>query len=199
MHTRTNRRVLKTIATLVFAMTTTVAMAQDNLEERKSAAETAASTLIQELGRALKTSMASNGPDGAIEVCREIAPRIANDLSLKNGWKVTRVGTRVRNSMMGIPDEWEQIGLKYFSEQIEAGTTPADLSYQEVVAEGSQRYFRYMKPIVTQPLCLSCHGPANALSPSIQAVLDQQYPHDEATNYAIGELRGAVSIKQPLD
>ncbi len=199
MRTGTNRRAVTIIATLLFAMTAAVAMAQEDLEERKSAAETASSTLIQELGRALKTSMANSGPEGAIEVCRDIAPGIANDLSLKNGWKVTRVGTRVRNSMMGIPDEWEQIGLKYFSEQIEAGTAPADLSYQDVVAEGGQRYFRFMKPIVTQPLCLSCHGPADALSPAIQAVLEQQYPHDKAINYAVGELRGAVSIKQPLE
>ena len=184
---------------LFLALTMAVATAQDELKAREDAAAAVAATLVQELGSALKKTMAEGGPEAAITVCREIAPTIANDLSLKNGWKVTRVGTRVRNTMMGIPDEWEQIGLEYFSEQIDAGTAFEDISYKEVVTEGKQRYFRFMKPIVTQPLCLSCHGPSEAMSSAIQATLDQHYPHDQATNYTVGELRGAVSIKQPMD
>ncbi len=184
---------------LLLVLTMAVTTAQGELNAREDAAAAAAKTLIQELGSALKTNMAAGGPEAAITVCRDIAPTIANDLSLKNGWKVTRVGTRVRNTMMGIPDEWEQIGLEYFSEEIDAGTALEDLSYTEVVTEGKRRYFRYMKPIITQPLCLSCHGPSDAMSPAIQAMLDQHYPHDQATDYTVGELRGAVSIKQPLD
>lgn len=184
---------------LLLVLTMAVATAQEELKTREDAAAVAATTLIQELGNALKKNMAEGGPEAALTVCREIAPTIANDLSLKHGWKVTRVGTRVRNTMMGIPDEWEQLGLKYFTEQIDAGAAFEDLSFKEVVAEGDQRFFRFMKPIVTQPLCLSCHGPSDAISPAIQATLDQHYPHDQAINYTVGELRGAVSIKQPLD
>ncbi len=186
-------------AALLLMQIMTVAMAQDDLSVRQNAAASVAAALIQELGSTLKTNMAEDGPEAAITVCRDIAPTIANDLSLEYGWKVTRVGTRVRNTMMGIPDAWEQHGLAYFSAEIDAGAAFEDLDYTAVITEGNQRYFRFMKPIVTQPLCLGCHGPSEALSPAIQTILDQHYPHDQAINYAVGEIRGAVSIKQPLE
>ena len=33
---------------------------------------------------------------------------------------------------------------------------------------------------------------------AIKAKLNSEYPHDKATGYTLGMLRGAVSIKRPL-
>lgn len=33
----------------------------------------------------------------------------------------------------------------------------------------------------------------------VKAELDKQYPYDQARDYKIGDLRGAISIKQPMD
>jgi hypothetical protein len=56
-----------------------------------------------------------------------------------------------------------------------------------------------MKPIMVQSKCLLCHGSSDQIPESIRLMLKQQYPFDRAIGYKTGELRGAVSIKQPLD
>lgn len=173
--------------------------ADDELAQRRTAARTAAQTLVGQLGEKLKQEMAAGGAQAAIEVCRDAAPQIAGELSRANGWRVTRVGTRVRNPMLGMPDAWEQTVLATFQQRIAAGEKPADIAYGEVVAEPDGRYYRFMKAIPTQEACLSCHGDAAKIAAPVRAELQRHYPFDRATGYAVGELRGAISIKQPLD
>jgi hypothetical protein len=55
-----------------------------------------------------------------------------------------------------------------------------------------------MKPIVVQSKCLFCHGSSEQIPEPIRMVLKKHYPFDAAIGYKAGELRGAVSIKQPL-
>ena len=45
---------------------------------------------------------------------------------------------------------------------------------------------------------MSCHGPAAGLDASLKAKLLETYPHDQATGYAKGEIRGALTVKRPL-
>lgn len=175
------------------------ATAQDDIAAREQAAKAVAAEFVKTLGGTLKQQMSEGGPIQAIAICRDIAPAIANDLSLEHGWKVTRVGTRVRNPMMGLPDAWEQAGLKAFQARADNGEKFAEMSYSEVVAEGDVKYFRFMKPLGVKPLCQSCHGPADKIPDAVQTVLDERYPHDRAVGYDVGDLRGAVSIKQPMD
>lgn len=61
-----------------------------------------------------------------------------------------------------------------------------------------EQYYRFMKPIAVQPQCLLCRGPFQTIPGEIGAVLRKQSPFDEAVGYKAGELRGAVSIKQPV-
>ncbi|MDH3515051.1 MAG: DUF3365 domain-containing protein [Gammaproteobacteria bacterium] len=166
---------------------------------RKQAAAAVTKEFVTELGGALKTQLQSAGPASAISVCRDIAPSIANRLSLQNGWKVTRVGTRVRNAMIGTPDIWEQEQLKRFEERAGKGEDYQQMSHAEIVSEPRGRFFRFMKPIPVAEVCLQCHGGEAQIADDVKAALDTAYPHDQAVNYALGDLRGAVSIKQPLD
>ncbi len=62
-----------------------------------------------------------------------------------------------------------------------------------------ERYFRYMKAIGTQPVCLTCHGTSEQIPANVEEALATSYPFDQATGYSAGDIRGAVSIKQPLD
>lgn len=184
-------------ALATFALTS--ALADEDIASREQAAKAATSAFVKNLGGALKQHMSEGGPAKAITVCRDIAPEIANDLSLEHGWKVTRVGTRVRNTMMGIPDAWEQAALAQFQKRRKDGETFAKMTYSEVVTEGDHRYFRFAKPIGIKPLCLNCHGGTADIPDTVQALLAEQYPHDQAIGYRVGELRGAVSIKQPMN
>jgi len=170
-----------------------------DIQARVSAARQTASAFMKQLGGTMKREMQAGGPVAAMKVCREQAPRIANEISLEKGWKVTRVGTRVRNSMLGTPDAWEQRVLKAFEERAAKGEKFRDMTYYEVVEEPAGRSLRFMKAIGVAPKCLVCHGPTEQIAAPVRQQLRALYPHDRATGYRAGDLRGAVSIKQPLD
>jgi hypothetical protein len=158
-----------------------------------------ATQLVQQTGAALKKALADSGPEGAIGVCKQVAPEIAGNLSRENGVRVARVSLKVRNAVLGHPDAWEQAVLADFDRRAAAGEKPEAMERAEIVSEPAGRYFRYMKAIPTQPMCLACHGAPEALPPSIVEKLAAEYPKDRATGYAVGQIRGAVTVKRLLD
>ena len=166
---------------------------------RTQAAKQTVMLFAKELGGTLKAELGKAGLSGAIGVCRDIAPVIANRLSLQNGWKVSRVGTRVRNPMVGTPDAWEQQVLAGFRTRVAQGESYQEMSHSEIVQEPGGRYFRFMKPIPVQEACLACHGNVDDVAEPVRNALAESYPHDQAINYKLGDLRGAFSIKQPLE
>lgn len=157
-----------------------------------------AQDLLKKLGGTLQAEMKANGAEAGIKVCREVASSMALQASLDKGWKVARVGTRTRNNLVGTPDAWEQAVLESFNKRMAAGEKIETLEQMQIVEEPSGRSFRYMKAIGTQPQCLACHGPQDQIAPGVKAALGQAYPHDQATGYTAGQLRGAVTIKRPL-
>lgn len=184
------------ICTVICALSTSPALAE--MTEREKAASEVANGFLKELGEAMTREMTKGGPTEAIKVCAELAPEIAGRLSREHGWRVTRVGTRVRNPLLGMPDAWEQKVLTEFDERAAKGESLAGMTRSEAVMEPDGQYYRFVKPIALQPQCVLCHGPSERIPEGIRTVLKQQYPFDAATGYQAGELRGAVSIKQPM-
>ena len=45
-------------------------------------------------------------------------------------------------------------------------------------------------PIRIAGKCLLCHGPQDSLGADVRSALASKYPHDQATGYAAGDLRG---------
>lgn len=157
-----------------------------------------ASQLAQQLGAALRREMGTAGPEGAVAVCRQFAPDIAGTLSREAGLRVARVSLKPRNPMLGQPDAWEQAALAEFDRRAAAGDKPETLERHEIVDEPQGRYFRYLKAIPVQPLCVACHGPAETLAPGVRERLAAEYPHDRATGYSPGQVRGAITVKKRL-
>ena len=85
-----------------------------------------------------------------------------------------------------------------FDRRVAAGSKPEDLEAAIVVEEPTGKFVRYMKALPVAPMCLTCHGGANDIPPAVKATLSREYPHDRATGYKAGEVRGAVTIKRPL-
>jgi len=164
-----------------------------------AASRAVSAQLLQQLGAALKQELARGGPGAAIGVCRDAAPEIAGKLSRQSGARVARVSLKTRNPLLGTPDGWEQAVLADFDRRAAAGEKPETLEYSETVTEPQGRYFRYMKAIPVQPLCLTCHGPDAMIAPAVMQLLESNYPHDRARGYTTGQIRGAVTIKRPLD
>ena len=189
-------RIVVSAVGIVTALTGGMALADSYQREQAAAKVTEA--FLQELSAAMNREMSKGGPLEAIKVCGELAPEIANRLSRENGWRVTRVGIRVRNPLLGMPDAWEQKILGEFAARAAKGEAFANMTYSELVSEPRGQYFRFMKPIAVQPKCLLCHGPAETIPEPIKKILTKHYPFDSATGYKAGDLRGAISIKQPL-
>ncbi len=165
----------------------------------KKEAQQVSQELVTKLGAALKQALTESGPEGAISVCRDTAPMLANSLSRSTGWKVGRVSLRARNPLIGQPDAWEQKILQRFDYEAAGSANAAKLYAAEIVTEPEADYFRYMKALPVKPLCLTCHGTERTIPATVQARLAKEYPNDAATGYSAGQIRGAVSIKRRLE
>lgn len=169
-----------------------------------------------------------NDPNIFAEVfpaCPEIAPVIGSNVSRQTGYLVRRVTTNTRNSR-NTPDEWELAQLHAFADMA-ANADPRtqfnitkpdgsilptkEFEISAVVKEGtgkdSRFYFRYMRSITMPGMpnepphlpCLKCHGTFEQLGLGVSDAVQQFYPHDTAMGYKKGDIRGAWSVKIPLD
>jgi hypothetical protein len=158
-----------------------------------------AADLVNQLGQRLKAALSADGPVAAVSVCKEAAPSIARGLSAQHGAQITRVGTRVRNPNMGVPNGWQKEALAEFETRLEKGDKPGDLEYWKVVERSDgQRELRYAKAIVTQQLCVTCHGKPEDIPAPLMEKIRAEYPADQATGYSVGKLRGAVVVTRPM-
>ncbi|MES0873650.1 Tll0287-like domain-containing protein [Sinimarinibacterium thermocellulolyticum] len=150
----------------------------------------------QELGGQLKAAMQAGGPAAAISICKDLAPAIATRLSQETGWQVRRIGTRARNTALGVPDAWEQERLAEFALRLAQGEAVETLSLRVTVEAPQGRFERYLRAIPTQASCLACHGDPAGQPETLRAALASHYPDDTATGYRLGELRGAFSLSR---
>ena len=187
---------LLTGAALLLALGAVAASAED-LDRFQDEGRKVVTELAARLGAELQKEMKAGGPVSAIKVCREAAPALASEASRKTGWKVSRVSLKTRNPALGLPDAWEQKVLAVFVKRLEK-EKPDDMEFAAIVEEPQGRFYRYMKAIPTQGACLRCHGGEDAIPPDVKAALKAEYPHDRAVGYALGQIRGAFSIKRPL-
>lgn len=186
------------LATLALAAALATPVAADDTARHLEESRALAKAMQGQLAPLLMKEINERGPDGAIGVCTTIAPSVASDLSRKNGVKVSRVSLRARNPVLGTPDAWEQKVLAEFDRRAAAGEKPDAIEFGEVVAEPAGKSWRYMKALPVMQLCTNCHGPADALAPAVKARLQAEYPHDKATGYSVGQIRGTVTVKRPL-
>jgi hypothetical protein len=160
-----------------------------------ASARAAADTLQRELLAALTQAMSVSGPAGAISVCNEKAPQIAARISGDTSVDIGRTALRIRNPA-NAPDAWEKDRLADFAARLAAGKPPANM--EDYVAEQTPDGWRlrWMRPIMLQPMCTSCHG--TDVSSDIGEVLSGLYPGDQATGFSPGELRGAFTATVSL-
>lgn len=158
-------------------------------------ARTAAKGFAGELKGTLEAAINADGAVGAIAVCSTRAPIIAAEHGQKLGGSIRRVSMRQRNPG-NEPDDWEFAVLDNFANRLRAGTDPARLETATIEGTGSSRQLRYARAILTDTLCLTCHG--ETIIPPVQAKLAELYPEDRATGHKQGDLRGILSVTMPM-
>ena len=183
------------IPVLILLMAAGFSSAQDApqpVDPKQAESQALVKRFAGELQTALMTAMGEGGPQQAITVCKDIAPEIASRLSRESGAAVSRTSLRLRNPQ-NLPREWQEQVLRDFDAAVASGGDAAMLEYFSA-ADGDNDA-RYMKAIPTGGLCLACHG--SEIAPDVRELLQSEYPHDRATGYANGEVRGAFSVIWP--
>lgn len=186
------------LAALVGAAAGALAQSADDMRRYLEDGRNVATKFARDLGGELRRELEATGPLRSIIVCKFSAPEVASSLSRMTGWRVSRVSLRTRNPALGQPDAWEHRVLVDFDRRAQSGEKPESIEFGEVVTEPGGVFFRYMKALPVDRMCLQCHGPADSLSGSVKERLATDYPFDRATGYSLGQIRGAVTVKRPL-
>lgn len=94
------------------------------------------------------------------------------------------------------PDDWERRQMEQMSFMLDTGIDPETMEVTEIVVEGEEKVFRWMRPLLMGETCLACHG--ETIDGRVKQLLAQEYPLDDATGYSEGQMGGAYSVRQVL-
>lgn len=157
-----------------------IPLAQD--DARRAKADEADQLLRQRLmGKVMKT-VKEEGFVAAVAVCHGEAEPITNAVGEEMNVKIGRVSDKLRNP--------ENVGPDWVAPLIDAADEKAHYVVQDEV-------FRAVKPLPIAENCLNCHGPKDELAEGVASALNEYYPEDQATGYALGDIRGWVWVEVP--
>ena len=138
----------------------------------------------QLLGSQLKQKIAEGGPENALEFCNINAIPLTDSISKKYNVSIKRVSDQYRNPDNAANPQ-EIAVITTYKAMLAAGKMPKGL-----LKDG-----HYYSPIVTNAMCLQCHGtPGKEMTEQTHKKIKSLYPQDKATGYGVDELRGIFSI-----
>lgn len=162
-----------------------VSHAQPSVTERGMAM---AQTTKAELGKNLMGQIQKNGVIAALDFCNIQALPITDSMATVHKAHIKRVTDKPRNPH-NTASAVEAAHIETFKQQIAAGQEPTPI----VTSSGTKVDFYY--PIVTNNMCLKCHGtPGRELELATLDKIRQLYPADAAKGYSENEVRGIWSI-----
>ena len=167
-------------------------------KDQRIAMRATASDFMKELKGILIKQMQTGGVLQAVSVCSDTAQVLTNNFGVERGIYIKRVSLKNRNPN-NFPDEFEKRVLNQFELLHQNNEVNNETEFVEIVSEGDYNYLRYLKPIIIQAECLSCHGSQADIMPEVRNLITQNYPDDKAVGYKTGDLRGAVSIKKVIE
>ncbi|MBN1338136.1 MAG: DUF3365 domain-containing protein [Bacteroidales bacterium] len=157
--------------------------------------ETVAKDLMLTLQKELQAALAGGNFRQAIKICERKAIPITITVAQRE-YSVTdlkRVTRKYRNPA-NAPDSVELLALEYFDELFARQNDRPDNFIQKITGKDGS-YFNYYKPIYTNGLCLSCHGPNTQMDQEVLHILDSLYPGDMARGYNAGDFRGLIKVQ----
>lgn len=142
------------------------------------------------LSTKLKNVLGKQGFEEAIQYCSLSAQPLTDTLSRMYNCTIRRTTLQTRNPLNQAND-YEAAILADWAADLKDGK-----ELTAVVQEFAPDTVQYYAPIRIQPLCLNCHGVVGAeLTEDNHRLLQRLYPEDQATGYALGDLRGMWSIQ----
>ena len=127
---------------------------------------------------------------------RDHVPGWTKEIGDKLGVDFSRIALRTRNPS-DAPDQWETDQMELFEFSREAGVDPTTMEVAEIVTEGKQKVFRWIRPLVMGEMCVACHG--EAIDARLVTLLSQEYPLDDAVDYLENDIGGSYSVRKVLN
>ncbi|MCF8372220.1 MAG: DUF3365 domain-containing protein [Bacteroidales bacterium] len=141
------------------------------------------------LGKNLMHAINSEGTEQAISFCSSRAIPLTDSMALSFDAKIKRVSDRNRNPN----NKASTVELDYINNSKEAISKGQTIKPKLITTENG--YIGYY-PIMTNGLCLKCHGQLNKdIAADLYSKIKQLYPQDSAIGYKEGELRGIWVIE----
>ena len=136
----------------------------------------------------LISSIQKQGTVKAIEFCNINAIPLTEEVSKKHNAKIKRATDKPRNQDNKASSQ-ELIQILNFKDQIlnNKQISPTIIKSKEKV----NFYF----PIITNSMCLQCHGTTQDITPSVKSKIHELYPKDIAIGYKENQVRGIWSIE----
>lgn len=136
----------------------------------------------------LQKALANGSIESALRYCNVHAYPIADSLAAVYSVSIKRVSDKNRNPR-NKTDKMGNFMMKGFGIDLSEGN---DLSPKLVMKDDSVIFY---KPIITQALCLNCHGvPGKDITFSNDSLIQSLYPRDKAVGYQANQLRGLWRI-----
>jgi hypothetical protein len=130
----------------------------------------------------------------ALAYCSVAAVPLTESAAQAQRVGLRRITEKARNPA-GKADAAELPILKWFSQLTHSTNTPPPVVTNFTTTEVSV----FLPIVITNALCLKCHGePGKDITPADMDVIRGIYPHDEATGYQQGNLRGAWRVDIPV-
>lgn len=142
--------------------------------------------LFKRLGEAMAAAGADGqpvGPAGAVSVCKDEAPKIAQQVAREKGVMIGRTSDRLRNPGNVAPP-W-------------ASAVLAEKPAEPRVVLNTDGTLGLTLPVRLAANCIVCHGAPEQIDPATRAALQAAYPQDRATGYREGDIRGWFWIEVP--
>ncbi len=157
--------------------------------------ESATSKLMQILSAHLQEALAESDLEEAFEACAVLAQPLTAETQdlLPAGVSIKRTSFKFRNPD-NRPDRLEIQALRFFEQTLaDQGSLPKNL-IQQVETDAAYRFYR---PLRVGELCLKCHAAREHLAPEVLRSLEENYPHDRAVGFALGDFRGVIRVSIP--
>lgn len=141
----------------------------------------------QLLGGNLVIAIQEGGLIHALEFCNIEAIPLTAKFEKEYNAGIKRVSDRNRNPNNAASSS-ETALIENFGERLAKGEKPEPV----VITEGTVK--RLYFPIVTNAMCLQCHGKPETINPEVLQKIKQLYPNDLALGYDVNEVRGLWRI-----
>ena len=142
----------------------------------------------QILGQNLMSTIQKKGTLAALEFCNIKAYPLTDSMAVVHNAKIKRVSDQPRNPKNSASSK-ELTYINSFKQDLEKG-----LTFEPIVEKNNSGEIAFYYPIITNTMCLQCHGTKNEVTPETLVKIKNLYPTDKALGYSTNELRGIWSI-----